>query len=201
MRIGRWLHNKIVNLRPGAMDANKHDVHWMNPGRAQDFEDSEMMRKMADIALAEAAEEERKVAAGGGGGGGGSSAGSSAEDIAAHVKAKQEQVPPPSIAINWGRPVEETTAWEGAHVDINWVNRQNVKVVLLRCSQTDCEHGKISASGSTFEPVSEGLDPGQGMRSVSHEYDRWEARTRTGNTLVGRWWIDRSNGLLQDIAI
>jgi hypothetical protein len=193
MRVGRWLHNKLVHLRPGAMNPNVDDVHWMNPGRNQEFKDAEMMRQMSDFASEvgnDDASDENSRASG--------------KEINAHAKAQQEQVPPPSISINWGRPVEETTAWEGAHVDINWVNHRPYPVTLYQCSKTDCDNGnfEIRDPRSPFEAIMEGdgIQSGKGIRTVSHEYDRWEARTAEGER-VGRWWIDRSNGLLQDIAI
>ena len=109
----------------------------------------------------------------------------------------QEQVPEPSISIGWGRQADDIRKWEGAHVDLNFFNRRDTMVQLWSSSSTsDVNRG---SAAQAFEPGPT-LAPGSGKRVVSHEYERWEARNPNGDR-VGQWWIDRANGLVQDIAV
>merc|ERR1712127_561686 len=34
LRVGRWLHQKIASLRPGHVDPDQEEKHWLNPTRA-----------------------------------------------------------------------------------------------------------------------------------------------------------------------
>lgn len=173
-RIGRWLHKKIAGLRPGHVDPNEAEKHWINPARMQDFNDAQMSKKMAEMAA-----EDYDPAA------------------AAADAAEQGQVPDPSISINWGRQAEEVRKWEGAHVDLNFFNRRETTVQLWSSGVTSDVNRGVAAQ--QFEPGPT-LAPGAGKRVVSHEYERWEARDSAGNR-VGQWWIDRANGLVQDVAV
>lgn len=105
------------------------------------------------------------------------------------------QTQEPKIKIDWSRPATGNVKnWGGAHVDLNFFNRRDAPVQLWNNPSTE-----TNKAISQFEPGPI-LAPGEGKRIVSHEYERWEARNLDG-TLAGKWWIDRGNGLIQDIAV
>lgn len=165
LRVGRWLHQKVVHLQAGHVDPDEAETHWLNPTR-------------------------QRGAKGGEGQGPADPADYGAEGGAA----AEEDVNGPDISMHWGRKVADVKDWGGAHVDLNFFNRQGKTVQLWNNPST-----QTNKALSQFEPGPI-IKPGEGKRIVSHEYERWEARNPDGS-LAGQWWIDRANGLVQDIAI
>ena len=172
LRVGRWLHRKIAGLRPGYVDPDEDEPHWLNPYRAKAVHDGNGDGAAGDEGA-------------GAGGAGADGAGDSGGDL---------PPPGPEFNMHWNRKAEDVKDWGGAHVDLNFFNRGEKTMQLWNNPST-----QTNKALSQFEPGPI-IKPGEGKRVVSHEYERWEARAPDGS-LAGQWWIDRANGLVQDIAI
>jgi hypothetical protein len=178
-RIGLWLHNKLKEMRPEAFHPSATtDIHWLNPGLRQEATHAEDKRQMAAAAAT-------------------TTSGLEVEDSGRVFSPSAEsnadiRLGLAPISINWGANSDRASKWEGGHVDINFSNQGSVPAQLWQ--RTD-----PSGSGQ-FIPVGNEIKPGSGFRVLSHEFEGWEARSSDG-VVLGKWWIDRADGLVQDILI
>jgi hypothetical protein len=94
---------------------------------------------------------------------------------------------------NWS-PVSDypKSAFAGGRVDLNIVNHLDAPVQLL--VHKTFETGAV--------PQNQGvLLPGEGVRFISHERERWVVKDRAKNKVLREWQVDIAHGIVQDIVV
>jgi len=89
------------------------------------------------------------------------------------------------------------STWQGGRVDLNVANHMDVPISLERYTSFE-KAGKPDQLGVVY--------PGDGVRYMSHERERWVVRKGTGahaqqGAVVLEWQVDIADGLVQDFVV